>query len=71
MIQSSRKNRSKCRTFKISCSWGKHGTRETWNKAIRNDMKEREVSKELAEDWNTWMPLIRNHASRANIKNKH
>ena len=41
---------SKCWTFKVSDSFPRGRPREKWNKVIRNDLKERGVSKDLAKE---------------------
>ena len=42
----------KCRTIKISGSFTKRRPRKTWNEVISSGMKEKKVSKDLAEDRN-------------------
>lgn len=43
---------SKCRIFKISCSFLRRRPKETWNDVIRSGLKEKKVGKYVAKDRN-------------------
>ena len=45
---------SKCRIFKISCSFLRRRPKETWNDVIRSGLKEKKVGKYVAKDRNAW-----------------
>ena len=51
----------KCRTLKVSGSILIARSRKTWNEVIRNNLKERKISQNLAKDRKTWKSLIRTH----------
>ena len=51
---------SKCRTFKASDSFPRVQPRKTWNEAIRSDLKERKVSKDISKDRNAQKFFIKN-----------
>ena len=61
---------SKCRTFKVRGSLPRGRPRKIWNEVIRSDLKEREVSKDIAKDRNVWESFIRNCPTHTNMQNK-
>ena len=61
----------KCRTIKISGSFTKRRPRKTWNEVISSGMKEKKVSKDLAEDRNVWESFISNRRTCAGMENRH
>ena len=42
---------------------------KTSNDVTRSDMKERKVSKDLANDRNTWKSFLRNYPTHASMEN--
>ena len=44
--------------------------RKTWNEAVRSDLKEWKVIKDIATDRNTWKSFIRNRTTHASMENR-
>ena len=51
---------SKCRTFKVSDSFPRGRPRKTWNEVIKSNLKERKVSKGIAQE--LVLPSVTCHA---------
>ena len=58
---------SKYRIFKDSGSFPRQRPMKTYSKLIRTDLKERKVSKDLAQDRNAWKAFIGHHQIHTSI----
>lgn len=56
---------SKYKTFKDSGTLPRRRPQKTWNGVIRNDLKQKKVSKDLVKDSNV-SKSIKNHPTHAN-----
>ena len=59
---------SKYRTFKVSSSLPRGRPKKTWNGAIRSDMKERKVNKDIAKDRKASKSFIKNRPTHGSTE---